>query len=145
TLRTITNSLSNQILSRAGTGGALDSLADLGIRLNNDGTLKVEATELKEALTNHPDSFRMVLAGDNQQDGLMDVLGSLLKGYTDVGTGLLAGRKDALDSSIKLFQAQATRESTRLDRMEERLRASLAVMDAQVAQSNTAMSYLLGG
>ena len=80
----------------------------------------------------------------DDQDGIMDKLGDLVKSYTDVGTGLLDGRKEGLQSTIKLFQDQAAREQRRLDSMESRLRKSLSVMDASVAQSNSTMNFLLG-
>lgn len=142
TLRSITNRLSGMILSSAGTGGSLDTLADLGMRLNNNGTLRVDAAKMEEALNANPDNFAKVLAGDDSSDGLMDVMGNLLKSFIDVGTGSLDLRKEALNNEIKLFRDTADREQRRLDVMELRLRETFSIMDAQMGAYNVDMNFL---
>lgn len=143
-LRGITNRLSSQILSSAGTGGNLNTLADLGIRLNNNGTLKVDADQMEEALVENPDNFAQVLAGDDTNDGLMDVMGDLIRSFTDIGSGSLDIRKEGLRSEIKLFEASSEREQRRLDQMELRLRKTFSAMDAQMGQTNVQMAFLAG-
>ncbi len=141
-LRSITNRLSTQVLTAAGTDGALDTLADIGIRLNNDGTLRVDSDQMSEALTENPEAFTKVLAGDESSDGLMDMMSDLVKSFTDIGTGTLDIKKESLNSQIKTFQATADREQKRLDAMELRLRSTFSVMDAQMGTNNVQMAYL---
>jgi len=142
TLRAVTSGLGNRMLSRVGSGGALESLADLGIRLNNDGTLKLDETKMTKALAEHPGDFSKALAGTDSTDGVMDLMSDMLKGFTDSTTGLMANRKTSYDARIKSLQTAADREQARLDRMGERLRTSFAKMDTAVASANTDMSYL---
>ncbi len=141
-LRSITNRLSSQVLTGAGTGSNLDTLADIGIRLNNDGTLRLDSTKLSSALSENPDAFTRVLAGDETSDGLMDMMSKLVKSFTDIGTGTLDIRKEGLNSSIKSFRATADREQRRLDAMELRLRSTFSAMDAQMGTNNIQMAYL---
>lgn len=141
-LRSITNRLSSQVLSKAGAGGDLETLADLGIRLNNDGTLRVDSDRMSKALVEKPDAFTKALAGTETSDGLMDKMSDLIKSFTDVSTGTLDVKKQSLQNSIKLFQATAEREQKRLDAMEIRLRSTFSVMDAQMGTSNIQMAYL---
>jgi flagellar hook-associated protein 2 len=142
TLRTITAGLGNRVLSRAGTGGTLDSLADLGIRLNNDGTLRLDETKMAKALADHPDDFSKALAGTDTSDGLMDLMSDMLKGFTDATDGLMTSRKTSYDARIKSLQTAADREQARLDRMADRLRTTFTKMDTAVAAANQSMSYL---
>lgn len=141
-LRTITSGLSSKVLSRVGADGELGSLADLGIKLNNNGTLKLDEAKMKEKLTENPAGFVKALAGDESNDGLMDIMGRLLKGFTESGTGLIATRQDSFQARIKALQDTAAREQLRLDRMETRLRAAFSIMDTQVAASQDKLNYL---
>lgn len=143
-LRAITDALSRTVIAQAGTGGSLNSLADIGIRLNNDGTLKLDETKMGEALDKNPDGFAKVLAGTDTQSGVMDVMRDLLKGFTTVGNGILTVRTEGLNSQIKLFQAQADREQKRLDTMETQLRKQLNAMDASVSTWKNSMSLFTG-
>jgi flagellar hook-associated protein 2 len=141
-LRAVSSGLGARILNRAGHGGALDTLADIGIRLNSDGTIRLDETKMNKALADHPEDFSKVLAGTDSKAGLMDVMGDMLKGFTAVGDGLVANRKQAFDSRIKTLQDTVDREQARLDRMETRLRKTYSAMDAAVAKSNNSLSYL---
>ena len=142
TLRSITNRLSTTVLSQAGTGAGLETLADLGIRLNRDGTMRVDSTQMEKALQEQPDAFKKVLAGDETNDGLMDMMSDLIKSFTEVGTGMLDIRKEGLKSTMKIFESSAAREQKRLDFMEVRLRSTFSAMDAAMGQNNISMSYL---
>jgi flagellar hook-associated protein 2 len=141
-LRSMTNRLSGQVLSGAGTGGSLDTLADLGIRLNSNGTLRVDSTQMSKALLSNPDAFTKALAGTDTSDGLMDKMSDLVKSFGETGSGALDIRKQALQNSVKLFQATAEREQKRLTQMETRLRTSFSAMDAQMGNNNVTMNYL---
>lgn len=142
TLRAISSGLSNQILSQAGLGGALDTFADLGIRLNNNGTLKIDDAKLGKALTDNPDTFARALAGEGSSQGLMDKMSELLKGYTTFGTGLLSNSREALNARVKLYQDTVTREQLRLDTMSERLRKTMNAMDTKVSGYNNLASFV---
>ena len=142
TLRSITNRLSSTVLTQAGTGAGLETLADLGIRLNRDGTMRVDSTQMEKALQEQPDAFKKVLAGDDTNDGLMDMMSDLIKSFTEVGTGMLDIRKEGLKSTMKIFESSAAREQKRLDFMEVRLRSTFSAMDAAMGQNNISMSYL---
>jgi flagellar hook-associated protein 2 len=141
-LRGIANGLSSKVIRTAGTGGSLDSLADIGVRLNNDGTLRLDETKLKDALEKNPEDFKKVLAGDGTTDGLMDMMSDMLKGFAEAKRGLIPARTDALNARIKLYQETADREQARLDRMETRLRKMFNDMDTAVAASNNQLNYI---
>jgi len=101
-LRSIANNLGSKVIGTTGSGSGLGSLADIGVRLNNDGTLRLDESRLGNALQAHPDDFKKVLAGDGTSDGLMDVMSDLLKGFSEAKTGILSARTDALSSNQAL-------------------------------------------
>lgn len=140
-LRSITGGLSSKILTKVGADGELGTLAELGIRLNNNGTLKLDETKLKDKLAENPAGFVKALAGDQSSDGLMDLMGQMLKGFTESGTGLIATRQSSFDARIKALQITATREQSRLDRLQTRLRATFANMDTAVSNAQSQLSY----
>jgi len=140
-LRTITGGLSNTMLTQV--GGTMSTFADLGIKLNNNGTLKLDDAKLTASLNSNPEAFARALAGDSTGDGVMDIMSRLLKGYTDSGSGLVATRTEAFNARVKLYQATADREQARLDSMSARLRKSLQAMDTLVTGYNATLSSLL--
>jgi flagellar hook-associated protein 2 len=141
-LRAVSSGLGSRLLGRSGQGGALDTLADIGVRLNGDGTLRMDEAAMNKAFADHPEDFTKALAGTDSKAGLMDMMSGMLKGFTDAGTGLMSARKDSFNSRIKTLQDGVTREQARLDRMEARLRKTYAAMDASVAKSHNSLNYL---
>ncbi len=94
--------------------------------------MRVDSTQMEKALQEQPDAFKKVLAGDETNDGLMDMMSDLIKSFTEVGTGMLDIRKEGLKSTMKIFESSAAREQKRLDFMEVRLRSTFSAMDAAI-------------
>lgn len=147
-LRTISNRLSDALLTTVGSG-ALQTLASLGVNLNNDGSLKLDATKLSEVLASDPSAVTNVLAGDDSAtDGVMDVLRSLVDDMNDPADGILATREDGFESRAKTLEDRIEAEQARLGRLEEMLRRQFINMDSTVAGNLAQLDYVtaaLGG
>lgn len=141
-LRTITSRMSNAILARVTGGGTYDTLASVGVSLAKDGRMTLDATKLEKALTTDAASVAAVLAGPQSGAGAMDVLSGIIDGFTASSTGVLALRKEALESRAKSLNDQVGREQTRLDRYADMLRKQFTAMDTTVAANNAQFSYL---
>jgi flagellar hook-associated protein 2 len=131
-LRSVTSRLSSALTQRVGSG-KFQTLRSIGIELNNNGTLKLNASALEKALAEDPDAVTKVIAGDDgETKGLADSLASVA---TDLlsAKGLIQARKDGLSARQKLLTSRADLEQTRLDRMEEMLRRQFTEMDSTVA------------
>jgi flagellar capping protein FliD len=62
--------------------------------------------------------------------------------YTRTGTGLLAGRNEAMQASIKRLQQKIDSEDVRINRYADQLRKQFTNMDTQVAGQNALSTYL---
>lgn len=141
TLRGITNQLSRRLSTTFGNG-QFNSLASVGIQLNNNGTLKLDSTKLNKVLGEDPTALTDLLAGSGETDGMMDILNDVAKSLNAPNGGLLSVRKDGLESRAKSLDDQVGREEDRIGRMEERLRKTFTQMDGTIASYNAQMQYL---
>lgn len=141
-LRGITSRLGTQ-LARSFGSGSFNTMASLGIQLNNDGTLKLDQTKLSNAVAKDPRAVSDILAGSSGTDGIMDMIRDLVTNITAPNTGSLDVRKDGLNAQARRFDDQIEREQKRLDTLETRLRKTFTEMDSTVAGYNAQLSYLL--
>jgi flagellar capping protein FliD len=141
-LRSITRRLGDAVLK--GTGGAFeDSLASIGVRFNQDGTLQFKESELADAVAKDPSKVQHILGGSGGQDGVMDLLRDLVGGFTQTGTGLLATRKESLNDRADVLNQRITKAEQRIDLQAELLRKQFTAMDSAVAANNATLDYLI--
>lgn len=141
-LRGITNRLNTQ-LSRSFGSGAFNTMASIGIQLNNDGTLKLDQTKLTNAISKDSAAVSTVLSGGTGTDGMMDMMRDLVSNLTAPNSGTLDVRKEGLDAQARRYTDQIDREEKRLETLESRLRKTFSDMDATVAGYNAQLNYLL--
>jgi flagellar hook-associated protein 2 len=142
TLRSITSRLTRVFQSTVAGSGTYETLGSIGLSLNRDGTLGVDATKLTKALQTDASSVTRVLAGAGDGAGAMDTLSSLVKGMTQSG-GVIDARKEALESRAKSLRERADREEDRLNRYADTLRKQFTAMDTTVASNNSQLEYLI--
>jgi flagellar hook-associated protein 2 len=142
-LRSITSRLSSALTKTVGTG-KFQTLRSIGIELNNNGTLKLNASALEKALAEDPEAVTKVLAGDDKEvDGLADMLADVASDMLG-SKGVIQARKDGLSSRQRSLTDRLDVEQKRLDRMEEMLRKQFTEMDSTVAAAK-AQGGFLGG
>jgi flagellar hook-associated protein 2 len=140
-LRSITSRLSSALGKTVGTG-KFQSLRSIGVELNNNGTLKLNAAALEKALAEDPAAVTKVLAGDDASvkglaDSLADVATDMLS-----AKGLITTKKDGLATRQKALADRVLTEQARLDRMEEMLRKQFTEMDGAVAAAKAQGGFL---
>ncbi len=110
--------------------GAPEALADLGIEINNDGTLKLaDQDALTAAAAANPDAVQGFFSGD---EGLGTRLQSRLD--TFLGTdGILKARTDSIDERLRRLDGQIERWDERLDQRAGTLRAQYASLQETIA------------
>jgi flagellar hook-associated protein 2 len=141
-LRSITASMSNAVLARVTGAGTYETLSSIGLSLGKDGKLSIDAVKLDKAISTDATSVAAVLAGPESGKGAMDVLGEMIQGLSAEGTGVLALRKEALESRAKSMNERVNREQDRLDRYADMLRKQFTRMDTTVSANNAQLSYL---
>jgi flagellar hook-associated protein 2 len=139
-LRAVTSRMSEALVTRVG-GGRYQSLASIGVKLNNDGTLQFDSTKFNKALEDDPAAVKEVMAGPEGQDGAMDVMQDLATALT-APDGLLTTRKQMLESRGRTIDERIDTEQKRLDRYAESLRKQFVSMDTTVAGNYAELDYL---
>lgn len=142
-LRSITTRMANSILAPVANSGTYTTLASIGLSLGKDGKLSLDATKLDKALAADAASVTAVLAGPQDvTDGAMDIMSDVIDSFNASTSGVLALRKEALQSRVKSLTDAQTREQQRLDRYADMLRKQFTQMDSTVAANNAQLSYL---
>lgn len=118
-------------------GGALKTLTELGYATSTeDGTLYLkDASKLDSALANNFDDVGLLISD----------VATKLDSYVDTylgSTGLIKGRTDGLDSSLRDIEAQKERLAVRIESIRIRYTKQFNAMDLLVGQMNSTMSYL---
>jgi flagellar hook-associated protein 2 len=142
TLRGITSRMNTQLTKTLGTG-EFNTFASIGIRLNNDGTIKLDQSKLDNAIAKNSKAVTDIMAGSEASSGIMDMMRDMLTDITTPTKGLLDARKDGLDARARRFDDQIAREEKRLESLESRLRKTFSDMDATVAGYHNQLNYLL--
>jgi len=142
-MRGVSNRLSASLTQTFGSGSA-NSLAGIGVKLNNDGTLRLDKTKLSKALSEDPTAVTTILAGDQALNtkGIMDVMRGLTTSLTDPKNGSLTVRKEGFEGQARRYADQIQRENLRLAKVEERMRATFTAMDTAVSSSNAKLAYV---
>jgi flagellar hook-associated protein 2 len=142
--------LKNQ-MTQTLSGLGLNSVADLGITIPpasstvtddaKDGKLVLDSTKLTTALNADYTKVRDLFSGKGTTKGLSSLIGSFVDGQTST-TGILTGRMNSDDSTLKDFTDQITLLNTRMADEQTRLKAQFAAMESAMSQSQTQQAWL---
>ncbi len=126
------------------SGGAFQRLSDIGVSIQQDGSLAIDDTKLTNAMKDL-DGVRNLFSGDATEDDTSDGFGvrlkSLMGGLLATG-GTIANRTDGLKAEEKQNTADQDKVNDRATRVEERLRKQYTSLDAQMAQLNALNTYI---
>jgi len=126
--------------SSGGTSTALTRLADVGLDIQADGTIKTDSTKLTAALTK-PDDLRKLFAGTGTAGGL----GATMRQWGDdllSVDGALSTRQASLQTQSTANAAKQTKFSERMTTVEARMRAQYTALDAQMSKISATSNYV---
>jgi flagellar hook-associated protein 2 len=138
----------DQRLSRAVTDryfgvGRLQSLAEIGLSVNDDGTLALDKAKLAEAFAEDPASVRTFLTDESK--GVIKKLGAVIDGLAGDDASLLTRRSDALKDTIEANNKRIEVYTATLDRQQERLTLQFYQLEqviSKLQQSQSALANL---
>jgi flagellar hook-associated protein 2 len=119
------------------------NLSDMGLAMQRDGTLSVDATKLNNAVANLPE-IRKALAADDtdpQKDGIARRYADLAQQVLGVD-GSLTTRTESLRKRISVNSDNQAALQDRVDRFRARLVAQYSAMDANQAKLNALSGYV---
>lgn len=145
TLRSIQSKVRGALVQQYGfPGNPFTSLGELGVNLDREGRLSLDAAALTAALDQNPLAVRQVLGGDDTADGVLTALSKALDPITEPATGTLALRDDTFDQRLDSLDRQIERFEQRLEKREELLVRQFAQLEAVVAGLQSQSNSLQG-
>lgn len=119
-------------------GNSYSALSSLGLKTAVDGTLTLDSTKFDAALSADPNAVKKLFSETSDfGKGMRDVL------HNYVGDqGLLAGRRESLDSRTKTQSRQRTDFEARMVQIEATYRRQFTALDTMMAQLQGTSSYV---
>jgi flagellar hook-associated protein 2 len=119
-------------------------LAQVGVSLQKDGTLALDATDLTNAVTNNSAAVANVF-GNSNNDGFAQRFNTQINNFLGPN-GLITTRTASLNSQMKDVQAQEAQETTRLNTLNSSYLTQYSALNAALAameQTSTSMTAML--
>ena len=135
TLRGATSQVRSLLQTTAGGSSAYQTLSNIGIALQTDGTLKLDTTKLNAAIA----------ADYAGVTSLVSTVGTRFKESLEGLVGTSGNITAATDSANRLIKDLGKRQTALLDRLnqvEARYRKQFSALDTLVASMNKTSSYL---
>jgi len=120
--------------------GSYRTLADIGVKMQNDGTLKVDAAQLSAALAKDPGSVDAVFS--TTSTGMAARLDTLSKRFTDPVDGQLVQRQASLQKTIKDLASSNERLQTNVASYKAQLMRQFANMEKLIGNYNSIGTFL---
>lgn len=143
TLRRLTTSMSNTLRTVIDSGNSsYSTLYSLGISTSSNGLLTLDASKLDKAVSASPDAVTKIFAGTTSGNGVMDLMSSMVKSFTNSTDGLLTNQNNTLKANATRITSSIDDFTARMSKYEARLRTQFDNMDSIVSSANASMSYL---
>lgn len=137
------SALRRLLSGNSGAGGAFNTLSQIGLEFQTDGTLKVNDTKLTKALED-PDSLSKFFTADLEGEA-NDGLGLRLKTFTSgllSSDGVFATKDDSMKAQLKRNTQDQERLTTRVNAYEKRLLAQYTALDVKMASLTALDTYV---
>lgn len=130
------------LTTAVGGSGSFQTLSELGLETQKDGTLTIKDSQLDAALKDHLADVTTLLVGETGVEGISAKFTSYLKGVTSSTDGILTARKNSTDASIKRIDSNISRLELRLTQREKVLRAQFDALETLTSTMNSQSAFL---
>ncbi len=122
---------------------AYASLANLGLEVNKDGTLKLDEVVLNQAITTNPEAVTSLFIGDSDEDvtGLGDLINDSLKNMLS-DQGMVATEINTLTIRSVRVDKDIETATEQLDKRYELMAEEFARLDSYIRQLNSESAYM---
>ncbi len=128
----------------SGASTAFSRLSDIGMEMQQDGSLTVNGTKLDKALSNLSE-IRALFSNSSLTDPSLDGFGKRFRVVASNILGIdgsLTSRTDGLNEKLKRNQKQQDRLEERLAQTQKRLEKQYTALDTQLGRLNGLSSYV---
>lgn len=120
--------------------GTVRTMADMGIKLQNDGTLTLDTTTFNKVLAQDPDAVNAIF--NTATTGMADKMSAMSDQYTNSFSGQLVQRTTSLQKTIKDLTTQNQQLQSHVDNYKLQLQKSFANMENLISNYNSIGSFL---
>jgi len=120
--------------------GTVRTLADMGVKLQNDGTLTLDTTTFNKVLAKDPDALNAIF--NTATNGMSDKFSALSNQYTNSFSGQLVQRTTSLQKTIKDITSRNQQLQDHVNNYKLQLQKSFANMENLVSNYNSIGSFL---
>ncbi len=142
TLSTLRINMAKVVSTEVGTLTNVRSLVDLGIKSDLDGSLSIDTTKLKSALSRDPTAVNQIFT--TATSGVADQVATLVNAQTNVTDGLLTAKTKMLNVSVNNMDTAAARMQAQLDAYKLKLVMQFTSMEKVLAGLKASGNYLSG-
>jgi flagellar hook-associated protein 2 len=139
-MTTIQSAMQRMLSQMVVPSGSVRILADLGLELQQDGTVTLNTNALNAAIASNPGAVNGIFTTTNT--GMGDVIRTLVTNQTSAATGALITQQNSLQSNISDLDDRATQMQSSLDMERTRLVAQFTAMEQLISGFTSAGSYL---
>lgn len=135
TWRSAQNQVVNMLLTTAGGSSAYQTLTDIGVTIQTDGSLKLDSAKLTKAISTDFDNVAGLVGkiGKAFNDGINSIIGA---------TGTLTSATENTNRVIKDLQSRQDALELRLQQTQARYKKQFAALDTMLAGLNSTSSWL---
>jgi flagellar hook-associated protein 2 len=128
------------IMNSSVAGDSISYLSDIGVSVNDDGTLELDTTTLAEALEDDYEGVANLFTAEDSGIGarMADFLDSAL----DDTDGILTMRTDGIQDSIDDLNDKIERYNDRIDKIEERLNSQFTALESTISEWQSMSDYI---
>ena len=140
----IQNQMHSLISQMTGASSSFSTLSSLGVQLQTDGSLQLNATTLTAALTNLPQvtkALSNVDATTPRNDGFGRIFSNWAGALLTTG-GTLTGKTASIQSSITSNQKDQDALNTQLAATQARLQAQYTALDSTMSKATALAAYV---
>ncbi len=136
----IQSSLGRVLTGRYHTGGSVQGTSTIGLSVNQDGVLAFDASKLKSALADNPESVESFLT--DKEFGFVAKVDKAIESIAGVNNGLLISRTTTINNQIDKNSARVNAMNKRLEVERTRLLKQFNDMESSIAKLQSNQKYL---
>ncbi len=122
------------------SGGSYNRLSDVGVSVNDDGTLELDTTTLSEALSDDYSGVANLFTA--KDSGIGAKMADFLDSALDDTDGILTMRTDGIQDSIDDLNEKIERYNDRIDKIEERLNSQFTALESTISEWQSMSDYI---
>lgn len=142
-LRSVENRFRQLILGPVfGTGSSIQTLNQVGIMFNRQGTLEFDEDKFNGILAGNPPEVQKFFAGDGFTTGFINKLKSTISTLTDGTFGPISNKRRSLQNEIDRADQRIDSTERRLEQREKGLKRKFANLEEKMSRLNSQKSMI---